>query len=88
MEIEITILTIKMEILREFFSVICLIIYTMFTFSPASHLPHFSLLPPVPLPPPILPGSHPVVLPAVRKDGCLLESVTSSNHTRCPRVII
>ena len=69
MEIEITTLTIKMEILPEFSSVISSILYHVYFFPPSNPLrtlpPNFSLLPPLPLPPPILPGSHPVALPIV-----------------------
>ena len=70
MEIEITTLTIKMEILPEFFSVIFFYHIPWILFPPLPtllelYLPHFSLLPPVPLPPLFLPGSHPVALPIV-----------------------
>ena len=71
MEIEITTLTIKIEILQEFF--FCYFFYHIpcVLFPPLPtllelYLPHFSLLSPLPLPPPILPGSHPVALPIVR----------------------
>ena len=71
MEIEITTLTIKIGNFTGIFFCYLFDHIPCILFPPLPtlleiYLPHFSLLPPVPLPPPILPGSHPVVLPIVR----------------------